>query len=778
MRIRIKLYILTACAVLLVLLVALTLWRSTRDVNNATREDRMAHEIVRNLVDLGGLTSDYLLHESTRAQTQWVRKHCALMNLVNASTFLNPEDAEILRRLRGNAQELALIFQGLVRIRSVETESNGGISLALKQRYMGQLDTRTQAIVSDAGILSQRSAGRVAEARRRTGLVTIAAIAILAGFMVIVCVLFDRGIVGPLLRLQSSTATIGSGDLDHKVDTGVQDEVGALSRAFDEMTDRLKVVTVSRDDLAREVEVRKRAEEAARLARAYAENASTAKSRFLTNMSHELRTPLNSVIGFANLLLKNRGGHLDDTELMYLQRVAANGKHLLFLINQVLDLAKIEASKVYAEWHMVDLRVLVRDVAGQLEGAAHVKNIKLSSEIPEGIRPLVTDPAKLTQVLVNLIGNAIKFTERGQVTVAVVPSREGGVVGAIEVRDTGIGIPADRMEAIFEAFQQAEDGTSRKYGGTGLGLAISRALCDVLGYTIEVESHQGEGSVFRIVIPEATVKHEVSPAEPMAAPRPSSVSGVRRQVPVVLVIDDDPDARVLLSQVVEEAGCRPITVSSGEAGLRMARECHPDVITLDLLMPAMDGWMVLRQLKSDPTVSDIPVIVVSIVAQERRGSVLGAVGVLQKPVSREALLEVLVKIVKAPSRQVLVVDDNDDDRRIMSEHLRESDYAVRLAGGGREALQMIETSPPDAVVVDLVMPEVDGYTLIHLLRRNPRFRDLPVVVVTGRDLSVEERQMLQLQAYAVLPKTGEIEKELPRVLDILLKPATIKEEKT
>lgn len=765
MRIRIKLYILTVCSVLLVLLVAGTLWRSTRVVNSATRENGVAHEIVRHLVDLGGLTGDYLLHESVRAQTQWVRKHAALMGLVREAVFLDPADIEILSRLRLNVEQLNSIFEELVRTRGVEAAANGGAALALKQRYIGQLDTRTQAIVSDAGVLSKRSAGRVAEARRDAGVVTIVAIAILAGFMVVVCVLFDRGIVGPLLRLQSSTATIGSGNLNHKVDTGVQDEVGALSRAFDEMTERLKGVTVSRDELAREVEVRKRAEEEARLAREYAENASLAKSRFLTNMSHELRTPLNSVIGFANLLLKNKAGHLNDTEQMYVQRVLANGKHLLFLINQVLDLAKIEASKVYAEWASVDVRSLVRNVVGQLEGAAHAKSVKLAVETPGGIGSIVTDAGKLTQVLVNLIGNAIKFTEGGLVTVALIPTEDGRRVGAIEVRDTGIGIPPDRLEVIFEAFQQAEDGTSRRYGGTGLGLAISRALCDVLGYRIEVESRVGEGSTFRVIIPEAAQAREFPPMKAAAQRKP--VVAERRQVPVALVIDDDPDARVLLSQIVEEAGYRPITVSTGEAGVRMAQECRPDVITLDLLMPSMDGWMVLRQLKSDPAASDIPVIVVSIVAQERRGTVLGALDVLQKPVSRSDLLEVLGRIVKAPSRQVLVVDDNSDDRQIMVEHLRDSDYEVRMAAGGREALQMIEASPPDAVVVDLVMPEVDGYTLIHLLRRNPRFLELPIVVVTGRDLSVEERRMLQLQAFAVLPKTGNIEQELPQVLDTL-----------
>lgn len=768
MHIRIKLYLLTLCSVLLVLLVAGTLWKTTRAVESATQENRAAHEIIRQLVELSGLTSDYLLHESVRAETQWVRKHGALMRVVESSSFTDPEDGEILERLRRNAREMAVIFQGLFRIRAGGDGGDERISLALKQRYMGQLDMRVLAIVADAGGLSQRSAGRVQEARRRAGLITVSAIAVLAGFMVVVCVLFDRGVALPLLRLQSATATIGSGNLDLKVDNGVQDEVGALARAFDEMTARLKNVTVSRDELAREVEVRKRAEEEARMAKAYAEHASMAKSRFLTNMSHELRTPLNSVIGFANLLLKNRQGHLDETEQTYLQRISANGRRLLFLINQVLDLAKIEACKVYPEWRMEDLRVLIQDVTGQMEGAARDKGIPLVTEIPPGGWPLVTDSAKLVQVLVNLIGNAIKFTERGRVTVAVLPAQEGSRACAIEVRDTGIGISEENQKRIFEAFQQAEDGTSRKYGGTGLGLAISRALCDVLGYRIEVESRAGEGSTFRIVIPREAVQHGETSVAREGPQGALPERKARQAIPLALVIDDDPDARVLIGQIVEEAGCRVITVSSGAEGLRMARECRPDLITLDLLMPEMDGWTVLRQLKSDPEMSEIPVVVVSIVAQERKGSVLGAVEVLQKPVSRAELLAVLGRVVKVPAGQVVVVDDNEDDRRLMAESLQDSRYSVRVARSAREALQMMEESPPDVVVVDLVMPEVDGYTMIHLLRRSPHFRDLPVVVVTGRDLGPEERRMLQLQACAVLEKGGDIEKELPRVLGVVL----------
>jgi signal transduction histidine kinase/DNA-binding response OmpR family regulator len=772
MRIRIKLYIMTACSVLMLLLVAGTLEVSTREVNAAMAENGAAHDIMRTLFELSGQTSDYLLHGNERAKIQWTRKHSSLMRLANEAATSCRENRAIRRQILSDCGDLATAFEGVVHSQKMITEANSEAAVVLKQRYIGQLNTRIQMIVSQATDLDRRSSARVADVRRQARTIFVVVAIILAGFMVVVSVLFDRSVVRPMRQLQMGTTIIGSGNLNHKVATGSKDEIGALSRAFDEMTERLKGVTVSRDELAREVIERKRAEDAARWARRSAEAANQAKSQFLTNMSHELRTPLNSVIGFSNVLGKNKSGHLDGAEMLYVQRIVANGKHLLFLINQILDLAKIEVRKVQVEWKIVDLRVLVQQVIGQLEVSAQAKSIRLVTDVPAATPTMFTDPVKLTQVLINLIGNAIKFTESGEVRVVVVLSPSGDRPCRIEVHDTGIGIAPERLAVIFEAFQQAESGIARKYGGTGLGLTISRALCELMGYRIEVASEPGKGSIFSIVIPQKVGE----PVSPGVGDMPSGP--VRERVlkaggdggkgKLVLVIDDESDARILLSNLVEEAGCRVMVASSGETGLRMAREFHPDAITLDLLMPTMNGWSFLRELDSDPELRDIPVVVVSVVLQEHCGMVLGAVDVLQKPVTREALIAVLKRIVHPPGRDVLVVDDNEDDRRLMSLNLEGSDYSVRMASSGQEALQMMAVALPDALVVDLIMPGMDGSTLIHRIRADDRYRHLPIVIVTGRDLTADERRMLRLQAYEVLSKSGNLEAELPRTLARIL----------
>lgn len=772
MRIRVKLYIMTACSVLLVLLVAGTLEVSTREVNAASAENRAAHDIMRTLFELSGQTGDYLLHGNERAQVQWMRKHRSLVRLADEAVMSCKGNKVILRQILSDCGDLAAAFEGVVHAQKMMTEANSEAAVVLKQRYIGQLNTRIQMIVSQATDLDRRSSARVTDVRQQSRAVFVVVVVILAGFMVVVSVLFDRSVVRPMRQLQMGTTIIGSGDLNHKVATGAKDEIGALSRSFDEMTERLKGVTVSRDELAREVVDRKRAEDAARRARRAAEAANQAKSQFLTNMSHELRTPLNSVIGFANVLGKNKSGHLDATEMLYLQRIVANGKHLLFLINQILDLAKIEVRKVQVEWKIVDLRVLVQQVIGQLEVSAQAKSIRLVTDVPAATPTMITDPVKLTQVLINLIGNAIKFTESGEVRVVVVLTPSGDRPCRIEVHDTGIGIAQDRMATIFEAFHQAENGIARKYGGTGLGLTISRALCELMGYRIDVVSQLGKGSTFSIVIPQKA--GDLALPGVVEAPDESgrelvvTSRGYGGKGKLVLVIDDESDARILLSNLVEEAGCRVMSAGSGEAGLRMAREFHPDAITLDLLMPTMSGWSVLRELESDPELRDIPVVVVSVVLQEHRGMVLGAVDVLQKPVTREALIAVLKRIVHPPGRDVLVVDDNEDDRRLMSLNLEGSDYSVRVASSGQEALQMMEVALPDALVVDLIMPGMDGSTLIHRLKADDRYRKVPVVIVTGRDLTDDEKRALRMNAYEILPKSGNLETELPRTLARIL----------
>ena len=520
--------------------------------------------------------------------------------------------------------------------------------------------------------------------------------------------------------------------------------------------------------ISRDITDRKRAEEAMRQAKETAEEASRTKSQFLASMSHELRTPLNSVIGFANILLKNKAGNLGPAELNFLDRIQANGKHLLGLINQILDLSKIEARKIELQLAPVALDVLVRETIAQQEGLVRDRPIKLLADVPATVALIQTDADKLRQVIINLIGNALKFTERGSVTVRVMADPADHRPARIEVIDTGIGIPREKMGVIFEAFQQADASTARKYGGTGLGLTISQALCQIMGYRIEVSSEVGKGSIFSIVLrpsPDAAkaVPAVVRPSGLVAVPLPGELKDK-----LVLVIDDESDSRTLLTHMLEEFGCQVIAANSGEQGLRMAREFRPQIITVDLLMPSMNGWQVLQSVKADPLLRDIPVVVVSVVASENRGRILGAVDVLQKPVAREELLAVLQRSPGPRRPRVLVVDDDEDARRILTAYLEGEAAEVRTANNGREALVALEHFSPDLVLLDLMMPVMDGLGFLNVIRADPLSRQLCVAVITAKKLTPEEAAQLQKETLRVLNKADVFEGDFKRLLQDML----------
>lgn len=522
----------------------------------------------------------------------------------------------------------------------------------------------------------------------------------------------------------------------------------------------------------KDVTPRVRAEEALRVAKDEAEAANKAKSDFLASMSHELRTPLNSIIGFTNILLKNKDGRLNEKDVGFMERVLSNGKHLLELINEVLDLAKVEAGRMELVIEPVDLGHLVVETVGQLEGQAKVKegNVALIADVPPEVEAVDTDSAKLKQVIINLVGNALKFTHEGAVTVRLVVGADKRTPVAIAVQDTGIGIPSDRLSAIFEAFQQAEAGTARKYGGTGLGLAISRSICLLMGYDLIVESEVGKGSTFTIVMGERAKKpvRREEPEAPAVAPpapmtSPPEVEETTRDAPPlqparmrdfkVLVVDDEKDSRDLMAHYLEDFGCRVHAATNGEEGLQAARDFRPDLITLDLMMPGMTGWEVLKHLKADRELRQIPVVVVSIVAAEGRGRLLGAVDLVTKPFEREDLLRVLWRnLVRKRGGRILVVDDEKDARAMVSHFLQGLGLEVVEAGDGQEALEAIRMEAPDCVILDLVMPGMDGMEVLRKLRANPLHTGLPVLVVTAKSLTRQELKELADVASGVIQK--------------------------
>jgi signal transduction histidine kinase/DNA-binding response OmpR family regulator len=527
----------------------------------------------------------------------------------------------------------------------------------------------------------------------------------------------------------------------------------------------------------KDVTPRVRAEEALVVAKNDAEAANKAKSDFLANMSHELRTPLNSVIGFTNILLKNKDGHFSDKDLGFLQRVLSNGKHLLALINEVLDLAKVEAGRMELIIEEVDLAKLCVETVQQLEGQAKAKEgaIVLRHDVPEAVATVKTDSAKLKQVIINLVGNALKFTEQGSVTVRLDLGPDKKTPVAISVVDTGIGIPQDRLEAIFEAFQQADAGTSRKYGGTGLGLTLSRSICQLMGYDLIVESELGKGSTFKIVMGEraerpvkaretdtrgeATPVRAAEPATSQAKPAPAAVPAARvarapeksprpprhaLQDLTILVVDDEKDSRLLIAHYLEEFGCRVLTAGGGEQGIAMAREHAPDLMTLDLIMPDITGWEVLKRMKADPDLRRIPVVVISVVAGEGRGSLLGAVDLVIKPFEREDLLRVLWRhLGRTHGGRILVFVTEARVRDALTDFLQGRGLEVVLPHDGTGPVDALGMELPDALLLDMAPSNAATMDVLAKIRANRLFEGLPIFVLANDDIALEARDRLQ-----------------------------------
>jgi GAF domain-containing protein/CheY-like chemotaxis protein len=470
------------------------------------------------------------------------------------------------------------------------------------------------------------------------------------------------------------------------------------------------------------------------------------KSEFLANMSHELRTPLNAIIGYSEMLQEDAadlgaGQFTDD-----LRRINAAGKHLLELINAVLDLSKIEAGKMELYLETFDVAALVRDIAAVIQPLAAKNANRLEVGCPDEIGAMRADLTKVRQALFNLLSNACKFTDQGTISLVVGrEATEGQDWMVFNVSDTGIGMTPEQLTRLFEAFSQADAATTRKYGGTGLGLALSRRLCRMMGGDVTVESEAGRGSTFTIRLP----AHVAEAAEEPVAPAPLA-DHMPPGVGTVLVIDDEATVRDLMQRFLIKEGFRVVTAASGEEGLRWARELRPDAITLDVMMPGMDGWAVLSALKADSEVADIPVIMLTIVDDKNLGYALGASDYLTKPIDRERLVTVLKQHRR--DRPVLVVDDDAEVRQLLRRMLESEGFAVVEAENGRVALERLRGESPSLILLDLMMPEMDGFEFVSELRRHESWRAIPVVVITARDLSRDDRERLNGHVEKILQK--------------------------
>ena len=467
------------------------------------------------------------------------------------------------------------------------------------------------------------------------------------------------------------------------------------------------------------------------------------KSQFVASMSHELRTPLNAIIGLTEMIVSNAPRFGTEKAVEPLRRVHGAGTHLLGLINQVLDLSKIEAGKLELSPEMVNLAPLLEDVIGTARQLAEQNKNRLVVESPDNLGTLTVDPMRLRQILLNLLSNACKFTKQGEVKLRVKKVVDGRNWIEIAVADTGIGMTAEQQAQLFEEFTQADSSIARQYGGTGLGLAITRKLARMMGGDVTVTSEPGKGSVFTLRL--------AGSADSQASSSTGSDGRRSSTADCILVIDDDATARELIADHLKEFSV--VTAAGGVEGLKRAKELRPTAITLDVMMPDLDGWSVLAALRQDPELADIPVIMVSIVDEHRRGIALGAAGYLTKPVDRERLHRLVSRFrAPVPPTRVLLVEDDAVQRERMRGWLEGPQWAVREAENGREALKRIEENKPDVILLDLMMPEMDGFAVVAALQKEAGWRDIPVIVITSLDLDAKDRARLNAGVQSVLVK--------------------------
>jgi signal transduction histidine kinase/DNA-binding response OmpR family regulator len=628
----------------------------------------------------------------------------------------------------------------------IRSRAKGTLHVA-GRRYVGKYVEVTGASLGTLAVssLDDQILVKLVHSLRLQILLTLAA--------VFTTVVLMDGTLKRLRRLRDAADQIGRGHLDTDIQVKGRDEIGRLAERFRVMAAQLRdhIATLEHRVDERTRDLRLKAEELER-ANQDLVRLTKLKSDFLARMSHELRTPLNSIIGFSELLLAEGCGPINEEQKDGLERVMRNGKNLLQLINDILDISKIEADRLTLKYGPTQLHVVVDNAVSSMMLRASGKKIALTAAVDPGLPTLYTDEVRLLQIINNLLSNAVKFTKQGGVTLTA-RRADGAVV--IAVQDTGIGIAPDDLPKLFAEFYQTDSGKSREFDGTGLGLAITRRLAEALGGGVTVASELGVGSTFTVRLPIVAPGAEREAAA-AAATRAVEAEAARRPLngqPTILVIDDDQATHVLMAENLKPLGARFLQATTGAAGLEMARAERPDLILLDVRLPDRQGWEVLHDLKANPVTADLPVIVVSVVDHQALGFSLGAADYIVKPVNWGHLYKVLGRLGIAPAGgDVLVVDDDPESVALLQRALESRGFEVRTAPDGKQGLSRAREQRPGLIVLDLMMPVMNGFDTLAHLRSDPETRDVPVVVLTAKDLTDDDRARLGGRVDALFQK--------------------------